>query len=160
MQKKVTVALFVLIVFVLGMVLISLLNNENDAVQIDAQYLSPSQKNISENTLKVKTWSQALAGSSETRFTFPVNELYMKIDLRAYIAPKTKSYRLVVDRADRYSLFCIVQTLSQMDMPFIIEKQNKIPIVYVGSKTQNELKKVIEKLRYYDIESKIEEVWL
>ena len=159
MQKKVTIALFALLVVALGMVLSSLLNEETSSVHIDAQYLSPSQKK-SEDILKNKTWSEALASSNETKFLFPVNELYMQIDLKKYIPPKVKSYRLVVDRADRYSLFCIVQTLSMMNLPYVVEKRDKIPIIYVGSKTQNSLKIVVEKLKDYDIESKIVEVWL
>ncbi len=84
----------------------------------------------------------------------------MQIDLKKYIPPKIKSYRLIVDRADRYSLFCIVQTLSQMNLPYVVEKKDRVPNIYVGSKTQNSLKSVVERLKDYDIESKIVEVWL
>ena len=107
MQKKVTITLFALLVVILGIVLSSLLNEETGSVYNDAQYLSSSQKK-SEEILKNKTWSEALAVVNETKFSFPVNELYMQIDLKKYISPKVKSYRLVIDRADRYSLFCIV----------------------------------------------------
>ncbi len=159
MQKKVTIALFVLLVIVLGMVLSNLLNEDTPGVHIEAQYLSPSQIK-SEETLKKKTWSETLAVSHKTKFSFPVNELYMQIDLKKYIPPKIKSYRLIVDRADRYSLFCIVQTLSQMNLPYVVEKKDRVPNIYVGSKTQNSLKSVVERLKDYDIESKIVEVWL
>ena len=159
MQKKVTIALFTLLVIILGVVLSSLLNEETGSVYSDAQYLSSSQKK-SEEILKNKTWSEALAVVNETKFSFPVNELYMQIDLKKYISPKVKSYRLVIDRADRYSLFCIVQTLSQMNLPYVVEKRDEVPIIYVASKTKNLLGSVIEKLEDYDIESKIVEVWL
>lgn len=159
MQKKVTIALFALLIVALSMVLLNLLNEEVSSVQIDAQYLSPSQKK-SEEVKKERTWSQSLAGVKETKFSFPVNELYMQIDLKKYIPPKVKSYRLIVDRADRYSLFCIVQTLSQMNLPYVVEKKDKTPIIFVGSKTKNSLKSVVSRLKDYDIESKIVEVWL
>ncbi len=159
MQKKVTIVLFVLMVVILSFVLISMLNDNNSRVQIDEQYLSPSQKQ-SEVTLKSKTWSELLANSKETKFTFPVNELYMQIDLKKYIPPKVKSYRLVVDRADRYSIFCIVQTLSQMNLPYVVEKKDRVPVIYVSSKTEDSLEKIVDKLKDYDIESKILEVWL
>ena len=159
MQKKVTIVLFALLVVSLSMVLLKLLNEEVSGVQIDAQYLSPSQKK-SEVVKKERTWSQSLAGAKEAKFSFPVNELYMQIDLKKYIPPKVKSYRLIVDRADRYSLFCIVQTLSQMNLPYVVEKKDKIPIIFVGSKTKKSLKSVVSRLKDYDIESKIVEVWL
>jgi len=159
MQKKVTLALFVLLIISLSWFLINLLSEDNSNVQIDAKYLSPSQIK-SEETLKNKTWTQELANSKESKFSFPVNELYMQIDLKKYVPPKVKSFRLVVDRADRYSLFCIVQTLSSMNLPYVVDKKNKVPIIHVSSKTKDSLKSVIQKLKDYDIESKIIEVWL
>jgi len=159
MQKKVTIALFLILVIILSAVLSKLLNEDIADVRVDAQYLSPSQKK-SEVEYKSRTWSEALAVSKKTKFSFPVNELYMQIDLKKYIPPKVKSYKLVVDRADRYSLFCIVQTLSQMKLPYVVEKRDKAPIIYVSSKTKDALKKIVKKLKYYDIESRIEEVWL
>jgi hypothetical protein len=161
MQKKVTLALFVLLVIVLGGVLINLLNEDSSEVRISADYLSPSQKqNITPE--KNKTWTEELAGSSKSQFSFPVNELYMQIDLKNYVdvAPKIKSFRLVVDRADRYSIFCIVQTLSSMNLPYVVDKKNTIPIVHVSSKSKNDLNVIVDKLREYDIDSKIVEVWL
>lgn len=128
-------------------------------MQIDAEYLSPSQIK-SEEKLKNKTWTQELANSNESMFSFPVNELYMQIDLKQYVPPKVKSFRLVVDRTDRYSLFCIVQTLSSMNLPFVVDKKNKVPVIHVSSKTEESLKGVVQKLKDYDIESKIIEVWL
>ena len=159
MQKKVTIALFVFLVSALGVVLLNLLNVEDRNVQIDLQYLSTSQIKTEER-LKSRTWIEAFADSKESEFSFPVNELYMQIDLKKYIPPKVKSYRLVVDRADRYSLFCIVQILSQMNLPYIVEKRDKIPTIYIGSKTRDLLNSVVQKLKDYDIESRIEEIWL
>jgi len=159
MQRKVTIALFALFIIVLGMVLFNLLEDDSSSVQIDDKYLSPSL-NKKKKVLKDRTWAEALANSKESKFSFPVNELYMQIDLKKYIPPKIKSYRLVVDRADRYSIFCIVQTLSQMNLPYVIEKEDSNPTIYVGSKTENSLENVVKKLKDYDIESKIVEVWL
>ena len=159
MQKKVTIALFALLIFTLGVILLNLLSIEDRSVQIDSQYLSPLQIK-SEERLKSRTWAEALASSKESKFSFPVNEFYMQIDLKKYIPPKIKSYRLVVDRADRYSLFCIVQILSQMNLPYVVEKRDKIPTIYIGSKTRDLLNSVVQRLKDYDIESRIEEIWL
>jgi len=159
MQRKVTLSLFVLLIIALGAFLSNLLSDDNSIVQIDEQYLSPLQQK-SKDIHKNRTWSEALVSSKKAKFSFPINELYMQIDLKKYIPPKTKSYRLVVDRADRYSIFCIVQTLSQMNLPYVVEKKDKVPLIYVGSKTDKSLEKVVDKLKDYDIESKIIEVWL
>jgi len=159
MQKKVTLALFTLLIIMLGVVLYSLLNEEESEVLISDSYLSPSSK-IKKEDMKARGWTENLAGASKTNFSYPVNELFMQIDLKTYVPPKTKSYRLVVDKADRYSIFCIVQTLSSMNLPFVLEKRDRVPVVYVGSKTKDKLLHVVKKLKDYDIESKIIEVWL
>lgn len=159
MQKKVTLALFAILVIVLGVILVDLLNEDIGDVRVSAEYLSPSQIK-GEEPIENKTWAKNLASSSTSEFSFPVNELYMQIDLKEYVPPKVKSFRLVVDRADRYSLFCIVQTLSSMNLPYVVEKKGQIPIVYVSSQSEKPLSKVTEKLKDYDIESKIVEVWL
>lgn len=159
MQKKVLITLFALLVIILSTVLINLLNTEDSSASVNVQYLSPSEiKN--KLPVRIKTWSEELAGVKDAKFSFPVNELFIQIDLKDYIAPKIKSFSLAVDRADRYSLFCIVQTLSSMGLPFVVEKKNKIPTVHVGSDTKESLQKVVDKLMDYDIKSKITEVWL
>jgi hypothetical protein len=159
MQKRVTIVLFVFIVATLGLILSSLLSGEDSSVHVDKKYLSPLETK-SEERIRSRTWSEALAKSNEIIFSFPINELYIKIDLKEYTPPKTKTYRLVVDRADQYSLFCVVQTLSKMRMPHVVEKKDKTLSVYVGSETKQPLKNVVEKLKEYNIESKIMEIWL
>lgn len=159
MQKKVLITLFTLLVIILSTILINLLSTDSSSVNISAQYPSPSQIK-SQTVVKNKTWTEELAGAKDTKFSFPVNELFMQIDLKDYIPPKVKSFRLVVDRSDRYSLFCIIQTLSSMDLPFVVEKNNKIPLIHVESDTKESLNKVVDKLMDYDIKSKIIEVWL
>ena len=47
-----------------------------------------------------------------------------------------------------------------MNLPFVLEKKDKVPVVYVGSKTKDKLLHVVKKLKDYDIESKIVEVYL
>lgn len=159
MQKKVLIALFVILLSALGAILFNLINEDVATPNIAEEYLSPSQKQS--DVAQIDTsWAQDLAGTHKAEFMFPVNELFMQIDLKKYVPPKVKSFRLVVDRTDRYSMFCILQTLSALNLPFVLEKETKIPIVHVTSKSKDSLKSVVKKLREYDIESKIIEVWL
>ncbi|MBL0686366.1 MAG: hypothetical protein JJV95_06175 [Sulfurospirillum sp.] len=139
--------------------MLALLYNESDSVYVDTQHIAPLETK-SEELVKRRTWSEILANSNDNVFLFPVNELYMQIDLREYIEPKMKSYKLIVDRTDRYSLFCIVETLSAMDLPYVLEKKDIGSAIYVGSKTEKSLNGAVEKLKDYDIEAKVVEVWL
>jgi hypothetical protein len=160
MQKKVLLALFTTLTIIIFAVLMNLFSGDELSVRVEREYLSPSQKQNNQNTLSEKTWTQELAMSNSVDFQFPVNELFMQIDLKAYVPPKVKFFRLVVDRTDRYSLFCILQTLSSFNLPFVLSKQTQYPTVYVTSKTKESLDSVIKRLKEYEIESKIIEVWL
>jgi len=159
MQKKVLIALFSLLTIIMGVVLMNMLNKDVGNIGINIKYPSPSLDKVRVGSNKL-TWAQEMANSKDSKFTFPVNELFMQIDLKTYIPPKTKSFRLVINRADRYSLFCVVQTLSSMDLPYVLEQKNKTQNIYVGSKTRKSLDIVVNKLKNYDIDSKIVEVWL
>jgi len=159
MQKKILgVFLTVLFIGVVGF-LYSLYSYTNDTQVEIKEYPSPLQKKIRNEKLS-KSWIEGLAKSSKKSYTLPVNELFMHIELFKYIPPKIKSYRLVIDNVDRYSMFCIVQTLSSFNLPFVFSKENGAPTIFLGSKNQKTLKKIMQKLKMYDIKSKIVEVWL
>jgi hypothetical protein len=160
MQTKVLLGLFGVIIVILGVFLMNLLNFDETKVHVGKEYLSPLDTNKQEISFQEKTWAGELALSKSAQFTFPVNELFMQIDLKKYVPPKVKFFQLVVDKTDRYSLFCILQTLSSFNLPFVLEKEAKYPNVYVTSKTKEPLKKMIKRLKEYDIDSKIVEVWL
>jgi len=107
-----------------------------------------------------RAWVKELAQQESRSFIFPVNELFMQIDLQGPNAGKVKSFRLVIDRMDRYSLFCIVQTLTSFNLSYMIVKEEKAPLIYVQEKNEKALEKVLHELEKYDIKSKIIEVLL
>ena len=107
-----------------------------------------------------REWVKELAHKDAREFIFPVNELFMQIDLHGVNGEKVKSYRLVIDRIDRYSLFCVVQTLSALRLSYMVVKEEKAPFIYVQEKSEKALEKVVVELEKYDIKSKIVEVWL
>ena len=107
-----------------------------------------------------RVWVKELAQKDAREFIFPVNELFMQIDLHGITGEKVKSYRLVIDRIDRYSLFCVVQTLTSFNLSYMVVKEDKAPFIYVQEKNEKGLDKVVAELEKYDIKSKIVEVWL
>lgn len=159
MQKKVLIALFSSLIIILGIILFSMLSGDIKNESMSAS-IPQAHQVVIESQKRNKSWIEDLAQSTDAAFSFPVNELFLHVELKDYIPPKTKSFRLVIDRADRYSLFCIAQTLSSMDLAFVIEKQDMLPIVYINSEKKESLDKVVSKLSDYDIKSKIVEVWL
>lgn len=161
MQKKVLGAFFLLLFVGVGFFLSHLLDKEVD-VKIDTAQYEPSPLPKINQTSQENAWIKEMAQKDSREFIFPVNELFMQIDLNN--APsgsgKTKSFRLVIDRADRYSLFCIIQTLTALRMPYIVIKEDKVPSIFVEAKSEKTLESVVLELEKYDIKSKIVEVWL
>lgn len=162
MQKKVLGALFLLLFVGVGFFLSKLLNHETDVKEEVAKYEPSKTQEIKQETSQ-NVWIKEMAHKDAREFIFPVNELFMQIDAygqKGGSAGKLKSFRLVIDRADRYSLFCIVQTLTALHLPYMVIKEDKIPIIYIEEKSEKQLDKVVLELEKYDIKSKIVEVWL
>ena len=161
MQKKVLGAVFLLLFAGVGFFLYKLLHQgENSNVEV-AKYESPKKQEIKQETTE-KVWIKEMAHKDSREFVFPVNELFMQIDSFGQKSGggKLKSFRLVIDRADRYSLFCIIQTLTSLHLPYMVVKEDKIPLIYIEEKSEKQLDQVVLELEKYDIKSKIVEVWL
>ncbi len=158
MQKKILGVFFtILFVGVIG-ILYNFFNYADDEIVQTKQYPSPLKMEKKTQNLD-SSWIDGLARSSKNRYEYPVNELFMQINLHKYIPPKVKSYKLIISNVDRYSVFCVIQTLSSLKLPFVLSKDKNIPNVYINSSKDGVLKKVTKKLKEYDIDSKIVEEW-
>lgn len=159
MQKKILGIFFLILFLSISFLLYKLVNQKIEIKEDFAKVESPSKIKISAEP-KETIWIKEMAHKDSREFIFSVNELFMQIDLQGGDGGKVKSFRLVIDRADRYSLFCIVQTLSSMKLSYVVIKEDKIPIVFVQEKTMKALDRVVQELEKYDIKSKIIEVFL
>jgi len=160
MQKKVLGGVFLLLFIGLGVFLYKLLDQKIELHDDTASYESPQKQTIKPD-VQNHMWIKAMAEKDTQEFTFPVNELLMQIDqfgIRDSNGKKAKSFRLMIDRADRYSLFCIIQTLTALHLPYMVVKEGKIPIIYIEEKSDRQLENVVIELEKYDIKSKIVEV--
>lgn len=161
MQKKILGIVFLVLFLSISFLLYKLLHQKVEIEEDFAKVESPSPLTTTQEP-KETIWIKEMAHKDSREFVFPVNELFMQIDLQGGdgAGGKVKSFRLVIDRADRYSLFCIVQTLSSMKLSYVVIKEDKIPIVFVQEKTMKALDRVVQELEKYDIKSKIIEVFL
>lgn len=159
MHKKILGTLFVFLFLGLGLFLYKLLD-QNVEVKVDVAKEQSSAPLEEQLPSAKREWVKELAQKDAREFVFPVNELFMQIDLHGVNGDKVKSYRLVIDRIDRYSLFCVVQTLSALRLSYMVVKEEKAPFIYIQEKSEKALEKVVVELEKYDIKSKIVEVWL
>ena len=133
MQKKILLVFFlVLFAGVVG-ILYSIFNyGDNETVETK-KYLYPL-KNTDKGDGLTHTWIDRLVKNQKSDFLYPVNELYMHINLKKYIPPKkTKSYKLVIQNISSYSLFCVMQTLHGFNLPFVLTKGKTDSAIYMDS---------------------------
>lgn len=151
-----------LLFFGVSGVLYNLLHH-NIEPQLEVSEYSPPKQDLIKQEKNSKAWIEDMAQKNAREFIFPVNELFMQIDSfgeKKDGMVKLKTFRLVIDKLDRYSLFCIIQTLTSLHMPYMVVKDEKSPMIYIEEKNEKLLDKVLVELEKYDIKSKIVEVWL
>ena len=154
MQKKILGVFFIVLFFGVIGILYSSFNYTDDKIKEPKEYLSPVIKD--QHIAKLdKSWIDNLEKSKKSKYSYPVNELFMHIDFQKNIQSKTKLYKLVIQNIDRYSLFCVMQTLQNFNSPFVVLKQKYAPTIYLGSNNDKKLKRIKRKLKEYDIDSKI-----
>jgi len=153
-QKKILSVFFIVLFFGVIGILYFIFNYTDDKIEETKEYFSPAVK--TQKIVKLdKSWIDNLEKSKKSRYGYPVNELFMHIDLQKNTQSKIKFYKLVIQNIDRYSLFCIMQILQNFNLPFEVVKQKFAPTIYLGGNSDEKLKKIKEKLKEYDIDSKI-----
>ncbi|NLC27173.1 MAG: hypothetical protein GX780_00140 [Campylobacteraceae bacterium] len=107
-----------------------------------------------------RSWVSKMAQATTRDHHFPVNELYIKLHLQEAIPPKKHIFQLVIDRSDRYSQFCIVQTLAHFSFPYTMVRDKDENRIYINAQNRSLLDDVVKKLKEYTIESTVKEAWL
>ncbi len=159
MQKNILIAIFAILFLVIVAIFVFIFEFTKDnegSFFLETKFVKKEDKKS-----KNDTWTHKLAVSNSSDYHFPVNDLFVKIDLKQnFKIPKTfyTSYLLVIDNYDRYSMFCIKQVLDMFSAPYIIvNEKNANSIVVQGVNIKN-LAIIVEELKKYEIKSKIKEV--
>ncbi|WP_331774084.1 hypothetical protein [Sulfurospirillum sp. 1612] len=160
MQKKILGVFFTLLLVGVLAMLYHFFNYTDNEVVTYKQYPSPikEKKKIS----PTKLWIDNLAKSSTLQYSYPVNELFMQVDLQKKLPRsekqkiiKPKSYKLVIGHIDQYSIFCVVQTLSNLNVPFVLTKDGSDPKISIINTDNKKLSNIVKELNTYQIKSKI-----
>lgn len=91
---------------------------------------------------------------SRSKYIPPSNLIYIKVDDKIDV---TKSLKIVIDRCDAYSIFCVTRVVKELDIGATILKNGDIGIIYLASENKNLANQIIENLKRYNIHSKIKE---
>ncbi|WP_457748655.1 hypothetical protein [Sulfurimonas sp.] len=102
-----------------------------------------------------KLWLNHFSKSERLGYSYPVNEVYIKLDLDEKII-KTITYKLSAKLLDPYQLFCLKEELQRYKLKYFFKKDNKGIDLLIYSQNVNKLNKLVQVLKNYKIKVSIE----
>ncbi|WP_455756231.1 hypothetical protein [Sulfurimonas sp.] len=97
-----------------------------------------------------KVWLNHFSEAERLGYFYPVNEVYIKVDLDEKIT-KTITYRLSAPLLDPYQLFCLKEELKQHKLKYSLEKEKDGVELLIFSKNIDKLNSLVKVLKNYQI---------
>ncbi len=95
-------------------------------------------------------WLERFSKSERLGYFFPVNEIYINLDLTQKIVHET-IYQLKATISDPYQLFCLKEELKQYGLKHLLKKDSTGMRLLIRSKNQNKLAQLVKTLKNYQI---------
>ena len=102
-----------------------------------------------------KVWLNHFSQTQRLGYFYPVNEVYIKIDLDEKIT-KVITYKLSAPLLDPYQLFCLKEELKQHKLKYFLEKDSSGVELLIFSKDIDKLNSLVKVLKNYQITASIE----
>lgn len=102
-----------------------------------------------------KMWLDRFSESERKGYFFPVNEIYVKVNLKEKIT-KTITYKLSARLLDPYQIFCLKEELKQHKLKYYLKKDKMSVDLFIYSPKVDKLKKLVKALKNYKISATIE----
>jgi len=97
-----------------------------------------------------KLWLNHFSKTERQGFSYPVNEVYIKVDLNEKIV-KTITYKLTASLLDPYQLFCLKEELKQHKLKYSLKKDARGVDLLIYSRKVNKLNSLVRVLKKYKI---------
>ncbi len=123
--------------------------NSQDEI-IDTQPLVLKNEIISKKPEKL--WLNHFSKSERLGYFYPVNEVYITLDLNEKIT-KTITYKLSAKLVDPYQLFCLKEELRRHKLKYFLKKDAKGIDLLIYSQNVDKLNKLVEVLKNYKIKA-------
>ena len=130
-----------------------LISINSDTVVVDDEPLSYQETTKQEN--KQKNWLDHFSKSKKLGYFYPVNEIYLKVDLNEKIT-KTITYKLTANIQDPYQLFCLKEELENYKMKYFLKKDKYGVDLFIYSRNVNKLNDLVKVLKNYKINAQVE----
>ncbi|HIP13992.1 MAG TPA: hypothetical protein EYG74_00705 [Sulfurimonas autotrophica] len=102
-----------------------------------------------------KLWLNHFSKSERLGYFYPVNEIYVTLDLNEKIT-KTITYKLSAKIQDPYQLFCLKEELDRYKLKYFLKKDKEGIDLLIYSQKVDKLKKLVNVLKNYKIKAHLE----
>jgi hypothetical protein len=111
-----------------------------------------------ENTQDIEDneWIYKLKTSTPKEYAYPVSEIEINLQEKKPGIDE-RFYKVVIDELDGYKFFCVNQVLSRNNINYSFYKEQGLVRLVVASPDYRSLKKVMDAVKEYGIEYKIED---
>jgi len=97
-----------------------------------------------------KIWLNHFSDVERLGYSYPVNEIYVKVDLDEKIV-KTITYKLTAPVLDPYQLFCLKEELKQHKLKFYLNQDKQGMELLIYSQNLDKLNNLVKVLKNYKI---------
>lgn len=125
----------------------------NSSVNLGSNEPLSLESNITQIKID-EIWINHFSQTERLGFSYPVNEVYIKIDLNEKIN-KTIIYKLSATLLDPYQLFCLKEELKRHKLKFYLKQDKKGMDLFIYSKDVNKLNSLVEILKDYQISASV-----
>ncbi len=101
-----------------------------------------------------KLWLNNFSKTERLGYFYPVNEVYIEIDLDEKIT-NTITYKLTASLLDPYQLFCLKEELKQHKLRYSLTKEKNRVELFIFSKNIEKLNSLVRVLKNYHISAQI-----
>jgi len=102
-----------------------------------------------------KVWLNHFSDTQRLGFSYPVNEVYIKVDLNEKITKTITTYRLSASILDPYQIFCLKEELKQHRLKYYLNKDKNGMVLLIYSHNVDKLKNLVKVLKNYQISATI-----
>lgn len=149
------------IIFVILVLVLMLLIKSANYKDLQISKIIDENIEIIKNKISNNEWYAKLA-KDELGDSYPIsNELYVHFELQdTGNLSKKKFFKLNIDKNDNYSLFCVKQTISNLNLKYFLINNKKYSQIVIDTNNISLLHYLIDSLKNYNINSDFEEIWI
>lgn len=126
-------------------------------INSESSYIESQPLSLEQNKIEVQakqSWLNHFSKSEKLGYSYPVNEVYVKMDLNEKIT-KIITYKLSAKLLDPYQLFCLKEELKRHGLKYYLKKDKMVVNLLIYSQDVNKLNSLVDVLKKYQISASV-----